>query len=629
MALIWLAGLYAALVYSSVCCESSQHSIYVSRFNGNDTTNCGTPIFPCRSISYGILQLTEGSVIYLDGKETTENPYQCERQDPGQPGIRINKSISFVSIRSRAYISCLHGNPWLVNGIKLKNGVQVSFSGLTFLNTSVRFFDASVSARDTVFAENHFISMHIIVLHLPRFNLVLDSVVFQRNRACIRIQALPRVGISLNVANTSFFQNGNSPGSILFLACKASFINIQIRNCSFKKNTFEEYGMIVVGNQGGVTSLVIDRLRMEENSQTNPSIVKFNCLFLIFSAKVFMALENGFIYKTFANFIVVKGHSAHIRMTNFDVDGFNSIIRHGGVFDVYVSGACYLFIHDSFFRNGRYTGLGGAIRIAALFSMLTIKNSCIQNISNPNFVRVVGLWKMDVLSDATNSVVLHIINSSFSDITSGDSAAVSVFANKLFATVRRTSFERNIGGVFSVCIDNASTIRLDDVNFLENSAIGIGGLIVNAVAFKKNSTFNLYINNVSFVRNKLSDISFSVLGLTLNATRSNISLKNSRFLGNMNMFGNSISFSLGESRFQHVTLDTCIFRENVGFAAIISITGQASVTFKHCIIHSNRIDPCFPAVMLLSMNNSQILITNATFENNFVGHFTRLYIILL
>ena len=71
-----------------------------------------------------------------------------------------------------------------------------------------------------------------------------------------------------------------------------------------------------------------------------------------------------------------------------------------------------------------------------------------------------------------------------------------------------------------------------------------------------------------------------------------------------------------QSKFHNVTLDTCIFRENIGFAGTIFISGQVSVTCKHSIIHSNRVFPCVTAVMMLSMNNSKILITNTTFENN-------------
>jgi hypothetical protein len=96
----------------------SEQGIYVSRLNGNDRKTCGKLNSPCRTISYGKQKVSPGSYIYLDGSATSKNPYTCEDLDPGYPGIRLSKSVSFVSIRSRAHISYLHANSWLVDGTK-------------------------------------------------------------------------------------------------------------------------------------------------------------------------------------------------------------------------------------------------------------------------------------------------------------------------------------------------------------------------------------------------------------------------------------------------------------------------------------------------------------------------------
>ena len=165
----------------------SVKGIYVSRLTGNDTKTCGKLTCPCRSISYGIEQLSTGLYIYLDGTATLKNPYTCKTLDPGHPGIHLTKNVSIVSIKSRAYISCFHGNPWLVNGTKHKNGVRISFSGLVFLNTSLRLFNTFLEVNDTVFAEATHVSLNIEVVNLPRIELSLHNVVFQQNSACIRL----------------------------------------------------------------------------------------------------------------------------------------------------------------------------------------------------------------------------------------------------------------------------------------------------------------------------------------------------------------------------------------------------------------------------------------------------------
>ena len=101
-----------------------------------------------------------------------------------------------------------------MDGSQLKNGVQVTYSGLTFSNTSLRFFDASVTVRDTVFMETKVTSMDIEVLNLPRFDLAMNGVVFQHNRACLRIKASNRIEISVNITKWQF-------------SCVSSFVNLR------------------------------------------------------------------------------------------------------------------------------------------------------------------------------------------------------------------------------------------------------------------------------------------------------------------------------------------------------------------------------------------------------------------
>ena len=108
--------------------------------------------------------------------------------------------------------------------------------------------------------------------------------------------------------------------------------------------------MILVGNDFGTTNLALNELRLEENSHRGPSTDEYDSMFTIFSDEVFMTLEYGFIYKTSAAFLSVGGHSAHINISNIEVDGFESIVPGGGIFDVSETGAGYLSIHDSSFR---------------------------------------------------------------------------------------------------------------------------------------------------------------------------------------------------------------------------------------------------------------------------------------
>ncbi|CAB4027547.1 Hypothetical predicted protein, partial [Paramuricea clavata] len=612
----------------------SEQGIYVSRLNGNDRKTCGKLNSPCRTISYGIQQVSAGSYIYLDGSATSKNPYTCEVLNPGYPGIRLGKSVSFVSIRSRAYISCLHGNPWLVDGTKFKDGVRISFSGLTFLNTSLRLFDAFVVVNDTVFAETKLVSLDIEVLNLPRLDLSLKNVVFQQNAACMIIKPSKVSKIFVNITNTLFYQNGNfslDTPSILWLNSKENLINIQLRNCSFKKNTFKKYGMIVVVNQLGTTNFLSNQFRMEENSHTNPSIEEYDGLIRLLSAWVFMKLEYGFVYKTSSTFLTVSGYSAEINISNIQVDGFYSVTPGGGVVNLFQYDSCYLSIKDSSFRNGNNNGTGGVVSIGAPNSVLAIENSIIKNISNSVYggaVYIKSQQNTHIQSPNRGKhflVDLRIINTSFSYSASRkDGGAVWVLAENLLSTVRDSSFLRNSathsGGALFISTNNAATISFYNDYFLENSADDGG--IIQAIALPRESTFNLFITNVMFVQNKLRahpPYGYGIVFLWAQSTIIKVYIKNTRFIRNLAKQGSSILFIFSQSTLHSVTLDTCIFRENIGYAGTVDVVGHASLTCMHSIFDSNGNVPCKVGVMFLALNDSMIFITNTTFENNFCG----------
>ena len=192
----------------------SEEGIYVSRFTGNDTKTCGKVSSPCRTISYGIQQLSTRLYIYLDGTDTLKKPYNCQSSDPRYPGILLTKNVSFVSIKSRAHISCLRGKPWLAGDTERKHGIRISFSGLAFFNTPVLLFDASVTVDDTVFAETKLLSLFIVVEKLPRLEVSLNNAVFEKNAACIRIKSTNQSKVFVNITNTIFDQNGNSSWNI-------------------------------------------------------------------------------------------------------------------------------------------------------------------------------------------------------------------------------------------------------------------------------------------------------------------------------------------------------------------------------------------------------------------------------
>ena len=572
--------------------------------------------------------MLNGTYIYLNGSGTSQNPYTCQSAMPGHRGIYFSKSISFVGIRSRAYISCFYGSPWLVNGTEIKGGVQVSFSGLTFLNTPLRFVDALVIVSDVVFTETKRVALNVELLNLHRLELSLQNVVFQHNAGCIIIDAEGSI-ISVNIANTTFYENGklssNSP-SILRLDSTKNLINIQIKNSTFKKNIFKGNGMIQVINELGTTNLLINQLKMEENEHINPKIKANDGLFALVSSRLFIRLEYGFVYETTATFLAVAGPLVQVNLSNIEVHGFNSATNGGGVVNVFDTDSCNLSIKNSSFRNGNNYGTGGVVSIVAPDTWLIIENSIIQNVTSFRSGGAVYVQsQIDARLKSTNRskrfmARLHVRNSSFSYSTSkGKGGVMYILAQNLIMIIRDSFFLRNNAGAMSIHATDTAVIHLYNDYFVENSADDGG--IVEVIVRPIKSTMKLWVTDVIFARNKLSarpPPGYRILLLYAQSSTFYANLTRTHFFGNMAKNGSNIVFLLGDSGIHRVILDACILRENSGYGGAVAVVGQASVTCAHSIFASNGKVSCTFTTMVL-INNLNIFITNTTFDNNFCG----------
>ena len=612
----------------------SEEGIYVSRFTGHDTKTCGKVSSPCRTISYGIQQLSTGTYIYLNGTDTLESPYACEASDPGHPKILISKSVSFVGIKSRAHISCHHNYSWFADGTEFKDGIQITFNGLAFLKTSVLSFDAVVSAIDTVFAESKFVSLDIQLKNLPRFDLSLNNVVFEENAGCIRINANVSK-VFVNISNTLFYKNGNPSSNIpssLWFSSYNSILNIQLRNCSFEKNTFKGNGMFLVNNALGATNVYLKQLRLKENRQTNPSIKYYNGLFLFKSAQLILKLEYGFIYKTSGTFLyVVRGPLAKINISNIEMNEFYSGNRGGGVVNVVGLDSCHLSLKDSSFRNGINLGIGGILFIVAKNQTVTIQNSTIHNIyssieggamyikSDPEDYRHSTSPKTDFF------LFLRVINSSFSNSSSGThGGALYVFGKTLSVIIQGSSFlQCNAtfsGAALFLNATYTATVRLHNSHFLKNSAYDGAIAYLGLLERRNDSSFNVSIANVTFSKNRSNNRVYGIVHFDTLSRKITVDFKKTYFIKNFAGIGGIIIINcFGPSRLCFLTLDNCIFRNNVGYAGTVGLAWLTSITCKNSIFDSNGPVSCSTEAItfMIYSNDSMIFILNTTFVNNF------------
>ena len=617
----------------------SEQGIYVSQVNGFDIKACGKVTAPCRTISYGIQKLSTGLYIYLDGTGTFKNPYTCQILYPAVlPFVYFNQNISFVSIKSRAYISCRSSYSWIADGSKFKGGIRISFSGLTFRNTIVHLYDVAFSAHDTVFEKTRGLSLDIQLHNVPHSEISLNNVSFRQNARCIKIKIAHRDSkVIINITNTVFFQNGNrfsmSPSIFYLYSLTNAFVgNIQLRNCSIKENTFREYGMLTVDNRNGNTNVLLKNLTLEKNKQIKLIPKFFSGLFNLISGQTLLTLEYGFFYNTSATFLrVTLGQSAEINISNIDMDGFNTTsYGRGGLVNLDTVGSCYLSIKDSFFRNGNTSGSGGILFLAAKYLVLTIQNSIIHHVFSSysgGAVYIESKSSNQLQSANWNKnffVSLSIINSSFSSSSSGGGGALGVFAQKLFAIIKDSSFRQcsatEYGGALYFFTLNNATIILHNNYFLENRAQSI----ISAANFRKEALFDLSITNGVFVKNNLcsQNKEIGVVTVLANCTKIIVKLKNTHFIDNLAGKGSSIFISVSQplpvTRAHPVTLDACVFRRNVGYLGTIYVNGQAILKCYNTIFDSNGGVPCGETSMFkLFLKNSIVDVTNTTFVDNF------------
>ena len=327
----------------------------------------------------------------------------------------------------------------------------------------------------------------------------------------------------------------------------------------------------------------------------------------------------------------MTGLSAEFNISNTHVDEFYSATPRGGIIDLFQSDDCFLLIKDSSFHNGSNIGSGGVVSIVAPNSTITIQNCIIYNISSSNSGGTVYIEsrqnaQTQSLNLAKNFfVLLGIINSSFSHSVSWrHGGVVSVAAEKLMAIIRDGLFLRNSalrsGGALLLSTSGNTTISFHNDCFRENSAY-LGGIVHVVNNNRKNSWLSLSITNVMFVHNKLylptERNYYGVLTLFVRSTTSNtIDIKNTHFNGNSAGQVSCLFVQLPTSTIHFVTLDTCIFKENVG-AKTIFIAGSALITCKHSMFASNGGVSCEGVIMSVVLHNSILFIMNMTFVDNF------------
>ena len=619
---------------------STRNSYYVSRFSGKDSTTCGTPLLPCRTINYGLHEVFDGLLVYLDGTGTEKDPYTCQSLNNSHSGIYLTKSVSFVGVKSRAYISCLHGNEWLADGVNHQHGLNVTFSGLSFSNTSLRLLDASVYINDTLFTDSRHPAVDFTAVNLTIVSLSLSNVIFQQNIVCISAEGNNKIDIFLRLKDSTFIQNGNTSSdlaSVLWLSSKKSDAVIQFRNCSFEKNEVNNYGIVFVDNKQGSTDFLIRQFKLEGNGRRSAIPGSPTGLITFQSAQAIITLEFGSVYRTYGTLLAINGQTSKFDMFNIIMDEFYGSYGASGAVNITNSVSGCLLIQNSYLRHGRTPWFGGVVLITAPKLYLMIQNSTFENISSAICGGVVSFYYdiyMTSYGVKIHVAELNINNSSFIDNVSSYGGVVCGKAEYMIANITDSLLQRNlatqIGAALSLVAENAAEMFLDNVHFIENRA-GIGGIVQVTSASSstfKGSTIFITTNNVWFVRNKVNGQNTElhcILKVFVMTNTSNVVFKNSYFVDNTAVKSAVLCRLTSKNSikaFHSVSIQKCTFKKNVAELGALRADGFVTMFCNHSIFDSNVNIPYQAqgaAAFGILMHGAEVIIANSKFVNNSCG----------
>ncbi len=435
---------------------TSKSVIYVSRAKGNDSTSCGSHDFPCYSISRAVSQVRFGTSVFLDSTNTKISPYDCQPLTSHYQGIYVTTALSFVGGPSLAHVSCRNGLNWIVNGTDSPIAMVVNFSGIAFQNSRLHFVETSVTVNHCVFANTEKLVMNFTVLHQNLTNLSFQNVHFETNEACISVTSNSvntgdMLFISIHIKNSVFNNNGlrripilSSPSwTILGVDTSGThFVDIQVKNTSFRGSYVRSSGMIFVKNQLGHTEFSIQDVVFVENGLHHTGAR--NSLFVLSSSIVSIFISQSQVKKNKQRLISIYSTWAEINVSHTTVDDFINPQLHGGVFYI-ESNMMKLLIKDCLFSNGKSNpGHGGLLFVYAHNTSILIENSILTNLTTSGYGGVVYA--------AAYLVQVFIQNSLFERNTASTGGCIDVDESvsgkhiQLVLTGKNVTFARNSAG---------------------------------------------------------------------------------------------------------------------------------------------------------------------------------------
>ena len=424
--------------------------IYVSRHHGNKFTYCGETIHTaCKMIGLAIAQAQWNDTIYIDGTDTSRDPYPCLPTTSHTGGLYVNKSLSLKKFGdAEVFLNCSSSRQIVFDGSNaVSETVIIQLTGLTLFNSSVTARNCS--------------------LYISRC-LFTNAMPFPNATAVVNFEALHE-HLSLTIQKSVFSNNAFSCICVVGISPR-----IEVHSTTFISNnaTWESLKMVDVA--------VFMVLLTREHKENALSMTLTNILFMYNVAPFGGCLHIQTISVNSGNRQAMKNHQKNRGTIQKDVSIISQPNSTGYVKRQSTRGSISVHISETTFRHNAG---GSAITVNRDVSMvnITITKSAFINNSSP-------LQGGAMLVESIDAFFLHIEDCNFVENSArNEGSAIYVIAVTLetgSAVFRNVLFMRNV---------------LHNPDFIED--VPMGGTLA---LYVQQGYLKVYLENVSFMNNKVA-----------------------------------------------------------------------------------------------------------------------------
>ena len=108
----------------------------------------------CKTISLATTQAHWNDTIYIDGTDTSRDPYPCSSMTPYLGGIYVNRSLTLEWFdKDEVFLKCSSQKQMVFDGRYVSGKVIIRLKGLTFINSYVTVQKCSLYIESCVFKD--------------------------------------------------------------------------------------------------------------------------------------------------------------------------------------------------------------------------------------------------------------------------------------------------------------------------------------------------------------------------------------------------------------------------------------------------------------------------------------------